>query len=175
MIGEPRKWGHSSFPIGKAIADIKWGHSSFFDEKEECPHFRQAGFSYVEVMVAIALLAIALLPAIDALKVAMLASGQHATTAVQHYRAYGRMEELMTENFGALDAEALAVGSSTVPTSYSDASGTPNRRLVFLSPYDADNADGDDEPFLTGTDPGIVWLRVQIEGSGLALESLKSL
>jgi type II secretory pathway pseudopilin PulG len=151
----------------------------------DIPHFRcakmrnvpnsQVGFSYVEVLVAVVLIAITLLPALDALQVAMLGSGQHETTAVQHYRAYGRMEEMMTESFMALGAETLAVGSPTVPTSYSDAPGTPNRRLVFLSLYDADNADADNDRFLTGTDPGIVWLRVEIENSGLALESLKSL
>lgn len=135
----------------------------------------QAGFSYIEVLVAMVLIAIALVPATEALQVAMLGSGQHETTAVQHYRAYGRMEELMTEGFTTLYDESIALGSPTTPSSYSDAPGTPNRRLVFLSPYDVDNADGNDEPFMTGTDPGIVWLRVEIENSAIAFESLKSL
>jgi len=33
-----------------------------------------------------------------------------------------------------------------------------------LSAYDADNSDGDDDPF-TGTDEGLLWVRVAIEGS----------
>jgi hypothetical protein len=116
------------------------------------------------VLVAMVLIAIALVPATDALQVAMLGSGQHETTAVQHYRAYGRLEELMTEGF-----------ATTAPSSYSDALGTPNRRLVFLSPYDADNADADNDRFTTGVDPGIVWLRVEIEDSPIGFESLKTL
>jgi len=134
----------------------------------------QAGFSYVEVLVAMVLIAITLVPAIDALQVAMLGSGQHEQTAIHHYRAYGRLEELMTGAFTTLYDEALALGSATTPSSYSDAPGTQDRRLVFLSEYDADNADGDNDRFTTGMDPGIVWLRVEIENSPIGFESLKS-
>jgi type II secretory pathway pseudopilin PulG len=132
--------GHSSFSKGD-IPHLfhcrKWGHSGF-SEKPECPQFlpgvSECGFSYVEVLVAMVLIAIALVPATDALQVAMLGSGQHETTAVQHYRAYGRLEELMTEGFATLYDEAIALGSPTAPSSYSDALGTPNRRTTALRP-----------------------------------------
>ncbi len=47
-----------------------------------------------------------------------------------------------------------------------------DRRLVFISRYDGDNADTDDNPF-TGTEADLLWLRVEIEGTASALQALK--
>lgn len=134
---------------------------------------QQAGASHIELMVAVALLAIAIVPALEALRTAAIGASIHENAVELHYRLIGRMEEVLAESFTALEAEAIAVGDPTTPTAYSDAGGTPNRRLVFLSPYDGDNEDEDDEPF-TGTDDGLLWVRVEIEGTVLALESLTS-
>ncbi len=51
--------------------------------------------------------------------------------------------------------------------------GSVDRRLVFIANYDGDNADTDNDPF-TGTDPGLLWVRVEIEGSVAALQALKT-
>ena len=134
----------------------------------------QRGFSHVEVLIAVVILAVALVPALTSLQTSILASDIHAEESTLHYRAYGRMEELLATAYPVLEAEALAVGDPAVPTSFSDAPATPDRRLVFLSLYDGDNADTDDDPF-TGTDAGLVWLRVEIEGRNIAMQSLKSL
>ena len=49
--------------------------------------------------------------------------------------------------------------------------GTPNRHIVMISPYDIDDADKDGDP-LTGTDAGVVWVGVTVEGLGLSFQSV---
>ncbi len=134
---------------------------------------RQSGLSYVEVLVAAVILAIALIPAIEALQVGLQGATAHEAVTRQHYHLASRMAELMAEPFAALDAEAQALGDPDLPSSYSDAPATPMRRLVYLSRYDGDDADTDDNPF-TGVDDGLLWLRIEIEGEVHALESLRA-
>ena len=122
------------------------------------------------MLVAVAILALALVPATNALY-AGLRSGEHFTDVTdRHFALLGRMDELRAEPFGALDAAAAAVGGKDLPTSYSDPSG-PDRKLVYLARYDADNADKDNDPF-TGAEADVLWLRVVIEGTDRALETL---
>jgi voltage-gated potassium channel Kch len=128
------------------------------------------GMLYAEVLVAVAILALALVPATNALYAGLRSSEHFADAADAHFAMLGRMDELRAEPFGALDAAAAAVGSKGLPTSYSDPSG-PNRKLVYLSRYDADNADKDNDPF-TGVEADVLWLRVTIEGTDRALETL---
>ena len=135
----------------------------------------QHGYSYVEVLIATILIAISLVPIMDSLHTATIGGGIYESYSGHHYRLLSKMEEVLAAPYGDLDAESIAVGSSTTPTSYSDAAGTPDRRLVYLAAYDIDNADGDDEAFLTGTDAGVTWVRIEIEGSALSLESLTTL
>ena len=70
---------------------------------------------------------------------------------------------------------ASAAGNATTPTSYSDTVTYPDGRQitlqVYLSLYDGDNADTDNDVF-SGTDPDLLWLRVAIDGTPYALESL---
>ncbi len=136
------------------------------------------GFSYTEVLVATVLIAIALVPALEALQPAIQGAGIHEHYAEDHYLLSAMMEELLAEPFAELEAAALAAGDATTPTTYSDivntAHGRSLTRQVYLSRYDGDNADGDDDPF-TDTDDGLLWVRVELEGSHLALESLTSL
>ena len=134
---------------------------------------RQHGGSYIEVLVAAALVTVSLVPAMQALRTSSVGATVHEESVQHHYLLLGRMEELLAEPFASLETEAAAAGDPSTPTSYSDAGGTPNRRLVFLSPYDGDNADADDDPF-TGTDDGLIWVRVEIEGTVQALESLST-
>ena len=139
---------------------------------------RMAGLSYVEVLVAVTLIVIALVPALDALIPAMAGSGIHETIAEDHYQLSGKLEQVMAEPFGQLNKAAEAAGSPTVPTTaYSDdvthSSGRQIKRNVYVARYDADNADGDNDPF-TGTDDGLLWVRVAIAGTGMSIESLVS-
>ena len=129
------------------------------------------GASYTEVLVAVAVLAIALVPAVEALRTGLSAGQIHADSVAHHYLVVGKVEEVLAEDFGDLDAEALAAGSPTVATAYSDGAGSDPQRLVYLARYDGDDADADGDPF-TGGDEGLLWLRVEIAGGPHAIETL---
>lgn len=131
----------------------------------------QTGASYIEVLAAVVLLGVALVPMMDAMHAASMSAEQQELHVAEQYRLSAKLEEVLAEPFPALASAAAAAGSETTPTSYSDPGGTANQRLVYLSLYDADNADADDDPF-TGTDAGLIWVRVEISGSVLAIESL---
>ncbi len=134
---------------------------------------RQQGLTLVEVLVATVLLAILLVPAINALQTGIVGAGVHADVTSNHYRLTSALEELLAEPFASLGDAATAAGAPTAITTYSEAAGTPGRLLVFLSFYDGDNADSDSDPF-TGTEDDLLWLRVQIEGSTNALETIRA-
>ena len=88
-----------------------------------------------------------------------------------------KLEDVLAQPFSYLDEAAIIVASPTVPSSYSDtvtsAGGRVLARQVYLSRYDGDNADGNNNVF-DGTDEGLLWVRVEIEKSGLAMERLIS-
>jgi len=132
---------------------------------------RQSGLSYLEVVIATGILAISLVPMLEGLQTALLGTDVTGASALAEQRVVAGMEEMLAESFAALDAAALAAGSQTTPSSYSEAPGTPDRRIVYLSRYDGDNADGDNQPF-TGVDAGLIWIRVEIEGTVHGLEAL---
>jgi hypothetical protein len=131
----------------------------------------QSGISYVEVLIAAALIAVSLAPMMDAVRTASISAGVHEEAAVQNLHLIATLEDVLAEPFSSLEAAAIAAGSESTITSYSDLSGSTNRRLVFLSLYDGDNADTDNNPF-TGTDRGLMWVRVEIEGTVQAFETL---
>jgi len=133
----------------------------------------QRGFHYVEAVIATLLLTIAVAPALDALRSGLSGATLPAARLAEQYWLSAKMEGVLNQSMGALDNAATAAGSRTTPTTYSDASGTANRRLVYLARYDGDNADGDNNGF-TGADAGLIWVRVELENGGLALESLTS-
>lgn len=134
----------------------------------------EQGLSYIEVLIATVLITIALVPAIDALHPAIKGAGIHQSETVLHYHLSARLESLLAEPFVALDTEAQALADpAAISLVFSDPAGSSNRRLVFLSRYDADNADADNNPF-TDTDEGLIWLRVEVENTSHALETLLS-
>ena len=149
----------------------------------------QAGISLVEVLVATVLLAVALVPMLDALQTGIQGAAIHESAATDHYQLLARMEEVLAEPFSNLQSAAAAAGNKNTPTSYSDVPGVPQRRLVYLSFYDAANSDADNDPFTiadansdadndpyTGTDVDIdlLWVHVEIEGSVQIRETLTS-
>ena len=131
------------------------------------------GFSYIEVLIAVAVLAVALVPAIEALNISGQSSALYSARVAQHHRLVARMETLLAASYSALAAEASTPGSPTASAVYSDPGGTASRRLVYITAYDGDNADADNDPF-TGTDANLLWLRVEIENSVVGLEALTS-
>ncbi|MGI9232622.1 MAG: prepilin-type N-terminal cleavage/methylation domain-containing protein [Woeseiaceae bacterium] len=128
----------------------------------------ESGMTLVEVLVAVLLLAVLLVPALHALHTGFVGTAVHTDHSRDHYRLVARIETMLAESYGNL--ESAAAGPAT-PSSYSDAAGPADRILVYIAPYDADNADSDADPF-TGADDGVLWVRVAIEGSVLDLVSL---
>ena len=134
---------------------------------------RQAGFSYMELLIATLLIVILLVPALDAMQSGVQGSGIHTELARNQYRMISKMEQTLALPFTELLTQADLVADPTVliPVPYSDSAGTQSRRLVYLARYDGDNADADDDPF-SGTDSGLLWVRVTIEDSPRALETV---
>jgi len=130
-----------------------------------------AGFSYVEVLIAMVLVAVCLVPAMDALQTGIRGSAALGDFSSDRFGILEKMEEVLAEPFGDLESAAVAAGGATVATSYSDDAGTPGRRIVYIAPYDGDDADDDGDPF-TGGDDGLLWVRVAAEASGVAVQSL---
>lgn len=128
----------------------------------------QSGISYVEVLVAVIIVAITVIPATNAIRGSMDAAESDSQATVNHYRLMSKLEEVLAEPFSAVFAQAAGSATATV---YSDTIGSVDRRVVFIATYDGDNADADNDPF-TGADLGLLWVRVEIEGSVNALQAL---
>ena len=113
----------------------------------------------------------------DTLRTATLGVTLTESSSIDQYSLQSKMEEVLKEPFTALDAAARDAGSSSTPTSYSDQVPfitTDNRQIVrrvYIWPYDGDNADGDGDPF-TDTDAGLLYVKVQIDGTDFSLETL---
>ena len=135
-------------------------------------------------MVATVILAVALVPALKALHTGMLGAEIYDSSSNQHYATLAMMEEVLAEPHATLTAAAAIAGNWKTPSIYSDAAGSPDRRLVYLGLYDANDADGDNNVF-TVLDPNLdgdgnpftgyrdlLWVRVAIEGSIVSVESL---
>lgn len=139
------------------------------------------GFSYVEVLVSLFILSIAIVPAMEALQSGIQGTGIHQQTAEQHYALLTRMESVMAESYGTLLATAEAAGNPSTPSSLSDSEGQTDRLIVYLSLYDADadpftvtdlNNDGDNNVY-TGDSSNLLWLKVALKNSAYAFESLR--
>lgn len=133
----------------------------------------QTGFSYIEIIVATFLIAVTLVPALESIEGALSGSEVYQSSSIQHHQLASKIEEVLAQPYSALEIEAATVSSATVPTNYSDAVGVTDRRLVFLFGYDGDNVDADADAF-TGVDDGLMWVRVEIEGSSQNFETVMS-
>ena len=133
----------------------------------------QHGLTLVEVLVTIALLAVLLVPVVNALTTSSQGAEVHRELASNQFRLTSRLEELLAEPFADLEMAALAAGSPQTPTTYSETAGVPGRLVVYLSACDGDNADADDDLF-TGTDDGILWIRVEVEDTVHDLRTIRA-
>jgi len=142
----------------------------------------QSGFSYIEVIIAVFILAVAIVPAMEALQSGVQGAGIHQSLTQQHYAVNKRMEETMAESYGELLSAAEVAGNASTPTSLSDAAGPVDRVVVYAALYDADvdpftlvdpDNDGDGDIY-TGDTSNLLWLKVEIENSAVVVESLRS-
>jgi len=131
----------------------------------------QSGLTLVEVLVTTVLLAILLVPAMRALQTGVTGTNVHGELATQQLRLTSRMEELLAQPFANLEVAAVSAGGPAVETTYSDSPGPPGRLIVYLSPFDGDNIDTDDNPF-TGTDAGLLWVQVEVENTSYSLQTV---
>jgi len=131
----------------------------------------QRGVTYIEVMIATVLIALTLIPALDALSPGMQGSALHRQHAEVHYALSGMMEKVLAEPFGSLDAAATAAGSWTVPTSYSDVFSPEITRNVYIWRYDVDDADLDGD-VMTGGEDDLLWVRVALADDSQSLQTL---
>lgn len=148
-----------------------------------CPlRKQQKGFFYLEVLLTLFLISIALVPAMNALQTGIGSGSIHRLLVMQQYDRLSKMEQLQSEPFIDLLSAAAAAGDKNTPSSYSDPLGTVNRRLVYLALYDADadpfnlidpNTDGDNNLY-TGSTADLVWLRVKTEGTHQSFDTLLS-
>jgi type II secretory pathway component PulJ len=130
----------------------------------------QFGFSYIEVLVAIALIALTLVPAMQALQVSETVSATHAADLGTEQRLSARMEEMLARPYATLDGAAMAAGNAvtaTLPAPYSDTAGTGTQPQILVTVYRYDGANA------TGNDYGLLWVKVFIDGSH-ALNALAS-
>lgn len=138
---------------------------------------QQIGLSYIEVLVASVLIAVSLVPALEALQPGIQGSQIHEDNNEDHYQLVAKMEEVLAEPYIDIQAAALLAASPSTASSYSDTvtlhDGRQISRSVFLSHYDADNADADNDPF-TGTEVDLIWIKVVIDNSHHALQSLRA-
>ena len=133
-------------------------------------YHRQRGISYLEVLIATVIIAISLVPALDALKPGIDGAVLHQDRAQITFVLQGKLEQVLAEPFTQLRDAAQIAGSETNKTSYSDtASVVPH--AVFIWPYDVDNADGDKNVF-TGGEDDLLWIRVAVANGSQSLETL---
>lgn len=132
----------------------------------------ESGLSYIEVLIAVVLIALALVPMMEALGPGLQGSQIHRDRAEVHFALSGKLEQVLAESFDDLDAAATAAGDFTVATTYSDlAADVPH--AVFIWRWDVDNADADDDPF-TGGEDDILWIRVATVDDLTELQTLVS-
>jgi hypothetical protein len=131
---------------------------------------RQRGFSYVEVLLAMILLVVLLVPAMEALQ-AGVANNQGGAVLARELKLREKMETVLAKPFATLYAESYAPGGNTstsISASLSDPVGAADRRNVVLYRYDAAS------DALSGADTGVLYVKVyyEIDGSANALSTL---
>ncbi|MGB2833265.1 MAG: hypothetical protein WBC07_09965 [Methylotenera sp.] len=122
----------------------------------------QCGFSYAEILLSVILLAILLVPAMQALNSAI--SGGSSNVAARQLALRSKMEEVLSKPYKQLyDITSLSGGNTvtSVSADLSDASGTA-RRVVVLYRYDTTTNS------LSATDTGVLYVSVYYEDAGSA-------
>ena len=80
---------------------------------ERFPALRQqSGLTYVEVMLATVIIALALVPAIEALHTGVLGTEVYESTTADQYAALSKMEQVLAEPHSALIFAAAEAGKA---------------------------------------------------------------
>ena len=134
------------------------------------PSLKQHGLTYTEVLLSAVLLAVLLVPALQALQTGV-SSGATPAMAARPPTLRAKSEEVLSHPFPDLYAETYQVGGNTgtaVSVNLSDAAGATDRRVVVIYRYDAS------AKALSANDTGLLYVRVyyEAEGSANALNTL---
>lgn len=131
----------------------------------------QRGLTYAEVLLSVVLLAILLVPALQALNTGIAGITSASGLATRQLSLRSKMDEVLGKPYGQLYAETSVVGGNTtssVSAAFSDAAGGPGRRVVVLYRFNASTN------VLSATDTGLLYVSVydEAEGSANALNTL---
>ncbi len=126
------------------------------------------GFSYIETLLALVLLMVLLVPAMDALSSALQGSATSAPERALRLRE--KMEDVLSRPYSELYAATSFLDTTTtIKTAYSDPAGSANRRVVVFYRCTTTTAHS-----LTMSNTGLIRVKVYFEadGSSNALETL---
>jgi type II secretory pathway component PulJ len=121
-----------------------------------------SGFSYVEILLSVTLLAILLAPAMEALQAA-IASRPTAAAMPGSLALQSKMEQVLAAPFARIYGETYQAGGNTtssVSALFSDTVGAAERRLVVIYRYDAS------AQALSDADTGLAYVSVYYEAEG---------
>ena len=131
----------------------------------------QSGVSYIEVLVTTFMIAVLLVPAMESLIPGMQASDVHQQQTQSHYVLSGRLEQLLSEPYANLKAEADRIGSPSIPSVYSSPIDDQIEYSVFLANYDIDNLDADGDIF-TGVEEDVLWIKIENSDQSIVYQTL---
>ena len=133
------------------------------------PFSGQRGFSYVEILLSVVLLAILLVPALDAVQTAVMGSQNGATVLARELALRDYMERVLARPFAELYERTYAQGGNSpgVNAALSEPEGTADRRNVVLYRFDASTpaVNGPDKG-RTQADSGLIYILVYYERDG---------
>ncbi|MGE0486589.1 MAG: hypothetical protein AB7Q81_20720 [Gammaproteobacteria bacterium] len=126
------------------------------------------GFGYVELLTAIVVLAVCLAPALESLGQGAGLAARSRGELRERLRLLSCLEEVLALPYSTLAASVTAPG--VVSTLSDDVAAAP-RCLVYVQPWDGDDADGDGDGS-TGTDADLLAVTAAIAASPLAVSTL---
>lgn len=125
---------------------------------------RPRGFSYIEVLISVLLLAVLLVPALQALQ-SGISDGPTPSMAARRLLLRAKMEEVLSTPFSELYAATYVAGANTAgdDATFSETAGpAADRRSVVLYRYDGSTK------ALSANDTGLLYVKVYYPADGNA-------
>lgn len=146
------------------------------------------GLSYIEVLIAAALLAAALAPALQAVTGGLLGTRVHADLSQGMTPVFGKMEELLARPYPVLQRAAASTGSAGGSATTAVAVYNPAQTLAFPLPATPPAGPGFSDPafdvYIHSIDPatggaassdtGLLQIRVVAKAGGQTLTTYKA-
>lgn len=129
----------------------------------------QRGLSYLEVLIAISIIAVSVIPVGTALKHSLDVDAHSRDVTERHFLMLKKMEEVLSYSYLELSQDA----SASLSTRFSDDASADPRRLVYVMEADGDNADADNR-LDTGADTELLLIRTEYADGTHRLEALRS-